>query len=122
MYLPCGARKFDAKGNPGTKIEKLAKIGHFFYMDWHVGKNGSNAATTIICLGCMAGITINHEGLPPKNPNKLPQKLIDKVDKKIVEFLWTEEYIEKHGLLPTVGRGVQDESSEDGDSDGGDSV
>ena len=82
-----------------TRFEKLAKRKKFFMLDWHNGgKSGAWAATSLRCMQCDAIINIQHPGLPAKGGAKAKPLLIAKVNDKIVNFMFSEEYIEKKNL------------------------
>ena len=82
-----------------TRFQKLAQREKFFMLEWHNGgKSGTWAATSMRCLQCDAIINIGHPGLPAKQGAKQDPQLIAKVNDAIVNFLFSEEYIEKKDL------------------------
>lgn len=94
MNVSLGMRP-TGKGNLAEKLVRVAAKGKCFWLEW---QNGSYASTKMICLNCRAGIDLYHPGLPPEGGMMTMEKKCMKLNNRIAQFMWTEEFIKKYDL------------------------
>ena len=82
------------------KLCSAAKQKRTFTLDRHKsGKYNSNGCTSIICNHCLAKLVIHHSGLPAKGGQKADARLIETVNARLTQFLFTRKEIARKGLL-----------------------